>query len=204
MRTLLNKTRIAPMVSNKGDIKVSEKMGNMADNRNAVNKYRASATMKGSVLIGLVESGLIERGEDGSIDTEKFERFWDYIEPDISLSLEQQVYEFFKVREQEAKERRKECYEDAKEMILIFLPFIFLCGLLLLTLILLELCKYSDCTLLQTNRADGRGIRRGLRCDQIFMQQEPKQIICEIAAALRVEVIQHINPGARLIFMDVF
>ena len=45
-------------------------MGNMADNRNAVNKYRASATMKGSVLIGLVESGLIERGEDGSIDTE--------------------------------------------------------------------------------------------------------------------------------------
>lgn len=141
MRTLLNKTRIAPMVSNKGDIKVSEKMGNMADNRNAVNKYRASATMKGSVLIGLVESGLIERGEDGSIDTEKFERFWDYIEPDISLSLEQQVYEFFKVREQEAKERRKECYEDAKEMILIFLPFIFLCGLLLLTLILLELCK---------------------------------------------------------------
>ena len=116
-------------------------MGNMADNRNAVNKYRASATMKGSVLIGLVESGLIERGEDGSIDTEKFERFWDYIEPDISLSLEQQVYEFFKVREQEAKERRKECYEDAKEMILIFLPFIFLCGLLLLTLILLELCK---------------------------------------------------------------
>lgn len=114
-------------------------MENRVDSMASVSKCRFSATMKGSVLIGLVESGLIEREADGSIDTEKFERFWAYIEPDISLSLEQQVYEFFKVREQEAKERRKECYEDAKEMILIFLPVIFLCGLLLLLLILLKL-----------------------------------------------------------------
>lgn len=41
---------------------------------------RLNITLKAAALIGLVENGVIQREENGDIDTENFERFWCYFE----------------------------------------------------------------------------------------------------------------------------
>lgn len=42
-------------------------------------------TIKGLFLVHAVESGLIEKTEDGSVPMDAFERFWDAIESDDRL-----------------------------------------------------------------------------------------------------------------------
>ena len=94
-------------------------MENRVDSMASVSKCRFSATMKGSVLNGLVESELIEREADGSIDTEKFERFWARSDRNLNAQITDELNEVRKVSEECANYRRSKGHFQCKIAIIL-------------------------------------------------------------------------------------
>ena len=45
------------------------------------------ATLKGVTLVGLVEHDIIKRQENGGVQTESFEKFWEWYEKQIKIML---------------------------------------------------------------------------------------------------------------------
>lgn len=50
-------------------------------------------TMKGIALMKLVDAGVIRRGDDGSVDTDGFERFWSGFERNLYTAMDNAMEE---------------------------------------------------------------------------------------------------------------
>ena len=69
-------------------------------------------TLKAAALIGLVENGVIQREENGDIDTENFERFWCYFERQMDTA----IYDLLsKTLRKEREEKRKKRTDNSGE-----------------------------------------------------------------------------------------
>ena len=69
-------------------------------------------TLKAAALIGLVENGVIQREENGDVDTENFERFWCYFERQMDTA----IYDLLsKTLRKEREEKRKKRTDNSGE-----------------------------------------------------------------------------------------
>lgn len=106
-------------------------------------------TLKSVALIGLVEAGVIQKDDDGGVDTERFERFWRRFQGNLDNAMDNAMAEL-SARYQAAYDCAKEANRTANrgahkrylssKFALFFSAlaffFGFLCGLSALVLVL--------------------------------------------------------------------
>lgn len=95
-------------------------------------------TLKSVALIGLVEAGVIQKDDDGGVDTERFERFWRRFQGNLDNAMDNAMAEL-SARYQAAYDCAKEANRTAKSALFfaaLALFFSFLCGLSALVLVL--------------------------------------------------------------------
>ena len=95
-------------------------------------------TLKSVALIDLVEAGVIQRDDDGGVDTERFERFWCRFQGSLDTAMENAMAEL-SARYQASYDCAKEANRTAKSALFfaaLALFFGFLCGLGALVLVL--------------------------------------------------------------------
>ncbi len=93
---------------------------------------KLNTTLKAAALIGLVENGVIQREENGDIDTENFERFWCYFE----RQMDTVIYDRLSAERQKARREGRQRRENRWKTILrCYTALFFLLGVLLAALI---------------------------------------------------------------------
>lgn len=66
-----------------------------------MDKNQMATTLKAVALIGLVENGIIQRDENGDINTDAFERFWARFERNVDLSIQGILLEMLQEKREE-------------------------------------------------------------------------------------------------------
>ena len=89
---------------------------------------KLTATLKGVALMCLVGSGVIQREEDGSVNTEAFERFWEKFERNLSTAITNELNQIWEERQQSSDDGRYQ--SDGSLHKHIRSAFFFLAGLL--------------------------------------------------------------------------
>ena len=88
-------------------------------------------TLKSVALIGLVEAGVIQKDDDGGVDTEQFERFWRRFQGNLDNAMDNAMAEL-SARYQAAYDCAREANRTAKSALFfaaLALFFGFLCCL---------------------------------------------------------------------------
>ena len=90
-----------------------------------------TATLKGVALFCLVETGVIKRNTDGSVETEAFERFWSKFERNVSIALGNELGKIWQERDQCTNDGRNKgdgrLYNHIGSALFFLAGFLFAC-----------------------------------------------------------------------------